>query len=128
MKIIPKIKSAEGKVLATNFAYLLALRVAGYLFPLITLPYLARVIGVDKFGELAFAVSVIIFFETFVDYGFNYTATRDVSKNRDNKEEVSKIVSTVIFTRLLLMGVGLVILLILILITIHAVNIFILDN
>lgn len=116
MKIFSKIKSKEGKVLATNFAYLSVLKIAGYLFPLITLPYLARVIGLEKFGELAFATSVIIFFETFVDYGFNYTATRDVSKNRDNIEKISEIVSTVMFTRLLLMAVGLVILLILILI------------
>jgi PST family polysaccharide transporter len=101
-------KSKDGKVLVENFAYLTLLQVAGYIFPLITLPYLARVIGVDSFGKIAFAAAIIGWFQTVADWGFNYTATRDVAKNREDKEKVSQIFSNVLWARVFLMLVSFV--------------------
>lgn len=94
--------SKDGRTLVANFGYLSLLQVAGYVFPLITLPYLARVIGVDSFGKIAFASAVIVWFTTVADWGFNFTATRDVAQNRDNKEKVSEIFSNVLWARMLL--------------------------
>lgn len=110
------IKSRDGKVLVENFVSLSLLQIAGYLFPLITIPYLARVIGVDKFGEIAFASAIIVYFQTVSDWGFNYTATRDIAKNRNNEDKVSEIFSNVMWARILLMILSFVILGILILI------------
>lgn len=102
--ILTRIKnSKDGKVLVSNFAYLSLLQIAGYVFPLLTLPYLARVIGVEKFGEIAFASSVIVYFETVTAYGFNYTAVRDIAQSRDDVDAVSKIFSNVMCTKVLLM-------------------------
>lgn len=113
-KLKSALKSKDGKVLASNFAYLSLLQVAGYVFPLITLPYLARVIGVEGFGKIAFASAVIVWIQTIADWGFNFTATRDVARNRDNIAIVSQIFSNVLWARLLLMVVSLAILLVLI--------------
>lgn len=96
-------KSKDGKVVASNFGYLMLLQFAGYIFPLITLPYLARVIGVEGFGKIAFAAAVVVWFQTVADWGFNYTATRDISRNRDNPEKVSEIFSNVLWARIVLM-------------------------
>src|SRR5690554_3117541 len=104
-------KSKDGKVLASNFGYLMLLQIAGYVFPLITIPYLARVIGVDGFGKIAFAAAVMVWFQTVSDWGFNYTATRDVARNRDDKEKVSEIFSNVLWARCLLMIVSFLLLL-----------------
>lgn len=108
-------KSKDGKVLVENFAYLTLLQVAGYIFPLITLPYLARVIGVDSFGKIAFAAAIIGWFYTVADWGFNYTATRDVAKNREDKEKVSQIFSNVLWARCILTLFSFILLIILIL-------------
>lgn len=97
-------QSKDGKVLVKNFAYLSLLQIIGYVFPLITIPYLARVIGVDGYGKIAFALSVIVYFQTFVDWGFSYTAVRDIAKNKENREIVSKIFSNVLFSKILLFG------------------------
>ena len=113
-------KSKDGRTLVANFGYLSLLQVAGYIFPLITMPYLARVIGVDGFGKIAFASAVVVWFQTVSDWGFNYTATRDVAKNRDDKEKVSEIFSNVLWARCLLMIVSFLLLLI----TIFIVPIF----
>lgn len=108
--------SKDGKVLVENFAYLSLLQVAGYIFPIITLPYLARVIGVDSFGKIAFAAAIIGWFNTVADWGFNYTATRDVAKNRGDKEKVSQIFSNVFWARCLLTLFSFILLILLILI------------
>lgn len=101
-------KNKEAKTLFSNFVWLSVLKVVGYLFPLITLPYLSRVIGVEGFGEIAFAASVMVFLETFTDFGFNYTATRDIARCREDKQAVSVIFSNVFWAKILLMLVAFV--------------------
>ena len=107
-------QSKDGKVLVENFAYLSLLQVAGYVFPLITMPYLARVIGVEGFGKIAFASGIMVWIQTIADWGFNFTATRDVAKNRDNKKKVSEIFSNVLWARCLLMILSFAVLLVLV--------------
>lgn len=107
-------KSKDGKVVASNFGYLMLLQIASYIFPLITIPYLARVIGVDGFGKIAFASGVMVWLMTISDWGFNYTATRDVARNKDDHIKVSKIFSNILWARLSLMSVSLIFLLFLI--------------
>lgn len=102
-EITKKINSSkDGKTVFANFGYLSLLQIAGYVFPLITMPYLARVIGADGFGKIAFASAIVIWVQTISDWGFNMTATRDVAQNRDNKEKVSRIFSNVLWARCLL--------------------------
>nr|WP_180175334.1 MULTISPECIES: oligosaccharide flippase family protein [Acinetobacter] len=92
----------DGKALAGNFGYLMIMQITGYIFPLLTIPYLARVIGVEGFGKIAFAAAVIVWFQTITDWGFSYTATRDVARNRDSLEKVSEIFSNVLWAKSLL--------------------------
>ncbi len=111
--LFSKIKqSKDGRTLVTNFGYLFLLQIASYVFPLITLPYLARVIGAEGFGKIAFASAIIVWFQTVADWGFNYTATRDVARCRDDKEKVSEIFSNVLWARCLLMFISFAILII----------------
>lgn len=115
--IFGKVKNnKDGRIIVSNFFYLSLLQVAGYLFPLLTLPYLAKVIGIEGFGKIAFASAVMVWIQTVADWGFNYTATRDVAKNRDNKEKVSEIFSNVLWARCLLMIISLIFLSLLILV------------
>ena len=106
--------SKDGKVLVSNFAYLSLLQVAGYIFPLITLPYLARVIGVEGLGKIAFASAIMLWFQTITDWGFSFSATRDVAKVRNDIGVVSAIFSKVLWGRCLLMLISFLILLFLI--------------
>lgn len=94
--------SKDGKTVFANFGYLSLLQIAGYVFPLLTMPYLARVIGADGFGKIAFASAIVVWIQTISDWGFNLTATRDVAQNRADKEKVSRIFSNVLWARCLL--------------------------
>lgn len=95
--------NSDAKTIAGNFVWLMLLQIAGYVFPLVTMPYLARVIGPSGYGAIAFAAAIMIWIQTIADWGFNYTATRDVAKNRDDIEKISRIFSNVLWARCLLM-------------------------
>jgi len=96
------IAGRDAHVLVKNFTALGVLQISGYVFPLLTLPYLARVIGVGHFGEIAFASAVILYFQTIVDYGFMFSAVRDIARCRHNKQAVSVLYSRVMWSRLVL--------------------------
>lgn len=109
-------KNQDYKALVSNFSYLTLLQVAGYLFPLITIPYLSRVIGAAGIGRVAFGAAVITWFMSISTWGFNFTATREAARNRDNVNKLSEIFSNVFWARITLSLISLLILILLILI------------
>lgn len=107
-------KSSDKKILLSNFASLFLLQIANYLFPLLTVPYLAHTIGVSRYGDIAFASAVMVYFQTVVDYGFVYSSVREIAKCQNEIDKISNIYSRVLFSRMLLALFSLSILLLLI--------------
>ena len=103
--------NTDKKRLISNFFSLSSVEAANYIFPLITLPYLVRVLGPEKYGLINFAAAFIYYFVLLTDYGFNLSATREVSINRENKQKVLKIFNSVMFVKLILMIISLIIML-----------------
>ena len=97
--------------IAENIVSLFVLHGANYLLPLITVPYLVRVLGPENFGRVAFAQAFIQFFVILSDYGFNLSATRSVAQVRDDHEALSRLASAVMLVKVVLMVSGFIIML-----------------
>jgi PST family polysaccharide transporter len=93
-----------------NFISLAAIQGTNLLVPLLTFPYLARVLGFKGVGILATAAATCAIFGILIDWGFNLTATRAVSTRRDDLREVSCIFSAVTMAKLILIALSLIVL------------------
>jgi polysaccharide transporter, PST family len=105
-RIINKLKSVKAKVLVENFFSLSILQVITFIFPLITTPYIAKTIGLASYGKIAFAAAFCAYFTIIVDYGFNLTATREVSRNKSSESALNYIYTKVFFSKLFLLSLS----------------------
>ena len=85
-----------------NMSSLTLIQLANYAVPLILIPYISRIVGVENYGKLEYARVFVLYFTVLIDYGFNYTATREIALNRDDKVQLNKIFTQVIICKIVL--------------------------
>lgn len=94
---------------AGNFLYLSILNALNVLLPLITLPYLMRTVGKANYGIYSYVYMILQYVILFATYGFNFSATKQISQYRNDKEKVNVIYNSVIASKLII-GVSSIIL------------------
>jgi O-antigen/teichoic acid export membrane protein len=65
---------------------------SSFIFPLVTVPYVSRVLGVHGTGAVAFAQSVTGYFSLFAMMGISVYGVRECAKVRDDRSELSQLV------------------------------------
>ena len=73
-----------------NFLYNAFYNVLTLILPLITTPYISRVMGAEKIGIYSYAYSIVSYFGLFILLGLNNYGNRTIAGVRDNKEQLSK--------------------------------------
>lgn len=81
---------------------LYSIQATNVLFPLLTLPYLSRVLGPESFGLYATGQALSLFLQGLLEYGLALSGTREVSKHRNEKEFLSQLLASALTARLLL--------------------------
>lgn len=93
----------RNKTILENFSYLGILQVLNMLIPLVTYPYLIRVLEKDKYGLIILSQGIISYLVVIVNFGFNISATKDISIHRNNKMKLNEIVSSVLIIKFVLL-------------------------
>lgn len=93
---------ANNKTIVQNTGYLTIIELVHLLLPFVALPYVIRTIGVEKYGMVAFAQTIVSYFTIVINYGLDVYAVKEVAVNRDDKKKLNEIVSTVISVKVLL--------------------------
>lgn len=83
------------KSIIKNYIYNVTLTVLNMIFPIITFPYISRVIGVEGVGKVNFVSSIATYFILFASLGIPAYGIREIARVRDNKERMSKVFSEV---------------------------------
>lgn len=103
--------------LKKNFLYSTILTVANYIFPLLTYPYVSRVLGVTNIGICNFVDSIINFFILFSMMGVGAVGIREIAGATDSSKSQSKVFSSL----LVLNGITTLVMLIILLLCIHII-------
>lgn len=92
----------KGKKDIFNFLSLYFLQGVNILYPLIVIPFLSFGLGVDQMGQFMLHQSLVLIGFSIVEYGFNYSASREIVKHIESRYFVSRIFSETIFAKLLI--------------------------
>lgn len=93
-----------------NFLYSTLLTSANYIFPLITFPYVSRVLGAEYIGLCSFIDSIINYFILFSMMGMNILGIREIAKVKNNKLLLSKVFSSLFLLNLITTAVMMIVL------------------
>lgn len=93
-----------------NIIMLYGLSIAKIIFPLITLPYLTRVLSVDTYGTVSYVKTIMTYLQLTVDFGFMLSGTKDIVKTEQDGGDVGKIAGDILLARIILGVIALLIL------------------
>ena len=86
------------------------LQVANYLIPFLVLPVISRILGASLFGSVSYAQNIVTYLTLLINYGFEYSATRQISIARDDKQRTDALFWAVIAAKSMLLIVSFAIL------------------
>ena len=95
-------------VIRRNFLYKLLLTFSNYVLGFVTLPYITRVLGPEKFGEVNFVMNAVDYYLLFASMGIMTIGTRETAMARNSKSELSTVASNIIGLNLLITFVVLI--------------------
>lgn len=85
-----------------NCTYLSLLNGLNIVLPLLVIPYLTNVIGASHYGVYAYILVLVQNINVITQFGFQFTATKKIAQNRDDKLFVEQYCSNVLFARFLI--------------------------
>jgi polysaccharide transporter, PST family len=99
LKLLQSIPGPK-KLLRSGFVHnviaLYGVQACTYALPLLTFPYLAHVLGPSGWGVVVFAQAIGDVIACVVEYGFDISASRETSLQRDHPERLSALISGVL--------------------------------
>lgn len=96
----------NNKKVIENFSFLSILQIVNLLIPLVTYPYLIRVLGSELYGLVVFTQVVAGYFAILISFGFSTFGAKEISIHRDDKQKLSQIISNISFAKLVLLLIG----------------------
>ncbi|OJJ21219.1 hypothetical protein BKI52_11680 [marine bacterium AO1-C] len=89
--------------LLKNFTSLSILKASNFVLSWLIYPYIIRIVGVEYFGEIVLAQSIMLYFAIFTDYGFSLSAPREIARwHKANPRKCHFQISNFLFAQILL--------------------------
>lgn len=100
------------KKIVKNTFMLYVMNIAKLILPLITLPYLTRVLSVEGYAVVSYVKATMQYMQLIVDFGFLLSGTRDIVKAKSDKNGLGIVTGDILLARIILSVGAFVILLI----------------
>ncbi len=122
-KMINKLKKSK---VFKNSMWLTILQVVNTVIPVLTIPYITRVLGTNEYGAFSIALNWTLYLQVLVEFGFGLSGSRKVaimSESKDNKN-LEQLFNNIISSRIVLLVISFVILNIIALISSFSMKIY----
>lgn len=96
----------EEKTATRNTFMLYLMNIAKMVFPLLTLPYLTRVLSVPGYGVVTYVKAVMQYMQLLLAFGFALSATKEIVNADLDKDKLGRILGDVQVAKLLLTGIA----------------------
>ena len=83
-----------------NYIYNILNEIVSLLVPLVTTPYVSRVLGAEGIGAYSYANSIVTYFAVFATLGTTVYGRREIAYRQDNQVERSKLFIELMIFRL----------------------------
>lgn len=93
----------ETRKLIHNFGYLTLLQVVNLLFPILTFPYIVKIVGTNYFGEISLSQAIASFVVIIINFGFDLSVTPEIAKNKNDLVILSNHFYSVLILKFLLL-------------------------
>lgn len=93
---------SSNKLLKNTFMLYL-LTGSNYLFGLVMIPYLTRVLGAEVYGRVGFAMAFAQIIQIFIDFGFQLSGVIAVANNQGDQQALERIISSIALAKIMLM-------------------------
>ncbi|WP_324295128.1 oligosaccharide flippase family protein [Limosilactobacillus reuteri] len=90
---------------------LYGLNFAQLILPLLTMPYLTRVLSVDGYGVVSYVKAVMVYIMLIIEFGFILSGTREVVEARNNSKLIGEIIGKITQAKLILAFLSFILLL-----------------
>lgn len=96
------------KSVTKNYIYNLMYQIMTLILPLITAPYISRVLGAENIGIYSYTLSISAYFILFGSLGIALYGQREIAYKQKDKEKYSITFWEIFFLRILTMSIALV--------------------
>ncbi len=104
--------SKKEKGVGFNISMLYIMNIAKLIFPLITLPYLTRVLTVECYGVVSYVKATMVYAQLIVDFGFMLSGVKEITQAKDDLAKVSRITGNVVLAKAMLSAISFAVILV----------------
>ena len=102
--------STDNEIILKNLSYLSFIRFFNIGIKFFLVVYLVRILGEISYGILTWSDSIIQFFLLLINFGFNIYAAKYIVENRNKKEKINEITSSIFLIKIVLFILSFIIL------------------
>lgn len=96
------------KSIVKNYTYNLIYQILVIILPLITTPYVSRILGAEGIGIYSYTISIVTYFTLFGSLGIAMYAQREIAYVQEDKEKRSKIFWEVVILRGIILTIAMI--------------------
>lgn len=110
-----KIKFGKKKTVTNNIIMLYIMNLTQLVLPLLTFPYLTRILSVENYGVLSYVKSLMTYIIIIIEFGFLLSGTKDIVEAKENVKKIGLIMGRITIAKIILATISFMVLLIMIL-------------